>query len=216
MVLKNYRVLHDVIGLYTLILVAWGFYRLLFRFPVWVEELFLKPVVFGLPVLYRLRQDKGKSWRERLESVGITRTNWWAGVSLGLAVGVFYLLVGGLGMVLRGGDVIGFEVKESVIVIMVLAVATAISEQLVFMGYILTRLNDFWKHEWWSVTLTSVLFGLIHVPILVWGLRLPGETVVAQFLLIMLLGFGNGIVMLRVRNLVAPVLAQMLWGLIAW
>ena len=216
---EKYALLHDVLALYTLILVVWGFYRLLFRFPVWVEELFLKPLVFIVPVVYRLLQMKGKSWEERLESVGIVKENWFLGLAFGLALGVFYLFVGRVGLVLRGGGIVGppagglGAVPQQPIAVLGLALATALSEELVFIGYILLRLNEFWKHEWRSVLLTALMFGFIHLPILVFGYRLPMGTVLTQFVLVFLLGVGNGVVMLRVRNLLAPVISHTLWGM---
>src|SRR3989344_8052758 len=94
--------LHDVVSVYTTILVVWGFYRLLFRLPEWVEELFLKPVVFLLPVWRRVIKDEPGSLRGRLESLGITNKNLGVATALGLALGVFYLFVGRVGVSLRG------------------------------------------------------------------------------------------------------------------
>lgn len=214
MVVKKYGVLHDVLAVYTLILVVWGFYRLLFRLPVWLEELVLKPIVFGLPVVYRLAQEEGKSWWARWESVGLVKKNLGLGVVLGLALGVFYLLMGRLGVMLREGSMGNWdEVSGGPMMAVVLAVATAMSEQLVFMGYILPRLKQVWRNEWLAVGLTGIMFGLIHLPLLVFGYRLPLQTVVGQFWLALMLGWGNGIVMLRVGNLVTPILSQALWGM---
>lgn len=201
---KN-RLVAEVAGLYTVILVVWGFYRLLFRLPVWIEELVIKPMVFVAPVIYRLYQEKSQSWSERWASLGVTRVNLGMGLGLGLALGAFYLLVGGAG-----------ASKEmqlgSVGLTMVLAVATAISEQLVFMGYILLRLARVWRQEWGAVVVTAVLLAVIHVPILVFDYRLPGREILGQFLLVLALGLGNGAIMLRVKNLITPVLAHSLWG----
>jgi Fe2+ transport system protein B len=41
---EHLAVWHRVIGLYVLVFVVWGLYRLLFRFPVWFEEIVLKGV----------------------------------------------------------------------------------------------------------------------------------------------------------------------------
>jgi len=49
------------------LLVVWGFYRLIFRLPEEVEELFIKPVVWLLPVFYFLRKE-GKG----ISSLGFT------------------------------------------------------------------------------------------------------------------------------------------------
>ena len=213
---KKYSLLHDVVWVYTLILVVWGFYRLLFRFPDWVEELILKPIVFIGPVWYRLSREQGKTWRERWVSLGITGKNLPVAVVLGLALGVFYLLMGKLGVMLNSAGVgaSGGENNVGIGITLGLALATAISEQLVFMGYMVTRLTDFWKNEWLGVGITALLFAVIHVPILVFGYQLPIGVIASQFLLTFFLGMGNGLVMVRTRNLAAPVIAHSLWGVV--
>jgi len=208
--------LHDVVSVYMVILLVWGFYRLLFRLPEWVEELFLKPVVWLLPVARRVVKEEHESIKARLASVGVTTKNLGAAVALGLALGVFYLFVGRIGMMARSGQVSAPNLggmANSPILIIVLALATAIAEQLVFMGYILPRLVEVWQHEWRAAITTAVLFGIVHLPILIFGYQLPLQAVAGQFVLVLLLGLGNSMVMLRVKNVVTPILSHALWGL---
>lgn len=208
---ERYGKLHELVAVYTLILIVWGFYRLLFRFPEWVEELILKPGVFLVPVAIKLRRERG-SLKEKLASVGITSSNWQTAIILGLALGGVYLFAGKMGMVYgRGG--FGGGGENALWLVAVVAIATAISEQLVFMGYLLPRLVSIWKDERWAVVTTAALFGIVHLPILVFGYGLPFPIIAGQFLLVFLLGLGNSIVMLRVKNLITPVLSHALWGL---
>src|SRR3989304_3116094 len=84
----EYADLHDLVQFYVYLLIVWGFYRALFRFPV----------------ILRIRTD-GKTWGERLKSVGITWKNLFAALAFGLSLGVFYLFVGRMGQFFRFGSI---------------------------------------------------------------------------------------------------------------
>ena len=212
---REYTRLHDLFRFYILLLIIWGFYRTLFRFPDWIEELILKPLIFVVPVIVKIKAE-GKNWKERLEGVGITWKNLFAALAFGLSLGVFYLFVGRMGEFFRFGGTVGNPYGSPLgnpLLIIVLAFATAFSEELVFMGYLLPRLQKEWKDEWKSTTAVAVMFAVIHMPILIFGFRFPISLIVGQFLLIFILGFGNSILMLRLKNVAAPVLSHALWGI---
>ena len=158
----EYATLHDLVRLYVYVVIFWGFYRVLFRLPVEIEELILKPLVFVVPVLMRIRTD-GQHWGERLASVGITWKNLFAGLAFGLSLGVFYLFVGRLGQLFRFGPAAagayGADIANPVSVI-ILAVATAIAEELLFVGYLLPRLMKLWQNEWVAASIVAMAFGL--------------------------------------------------------
>ncbi len=209
----EYATLHDLVSFYVYLLIVWGFYRILFRLPTEVEEFFLKPLVFLLPVAMRIRTD-GKNWSERLASVGITWKNLFAGLAFGLSLGVFYLFVGRMGQFFRFGGASPYgAVPEQPLTVVLLAIATAFSEELVFVGYLLPRLEHLWKNEWKSATLVALMFGAIHIPILVFSYQFSLPLVIGQFLLTFVLGFGNCVLMLRLKNIAAPILSHALWGM---
>ena len=211
----EYRALHDLSRFYVYLLVVWGFYRVLFRFPVWVEEFVLKPLVFVIPVFLKVRREED-SWKKRLGSLGISWKNLFAALAFGLSLGVFYLFVGRLGQFFRFGGIVSNPYGSPLgnpILVLTLAFATAISEELAFMGYLLPRLQRVWKDEWKSATSVALLFAAIHMPILIFSYRYPASLVVGQFLLTFVLGFGNSVLMLRLKNVAAPILSHALWGM---
>ena len=54
----------NAIGLAVYLLIVWGFYRFLFQLPETIEEIFIKPVVWLLPVFFLLRSEKEKIGRK--------------------------------------------------------------------------------------------------------------------------------------------------------
>jgi len=220
---KEYLALHDLLRFYTYLLVVWGFYRVLFRFPGWVEELILKPIVFLLPVLTLVAHEKknitnpfaGKL-KVNWASLGIRWKNLFAALAYGLSLGVFYLFVGRMGQFFRFGGVVSNPYGSQLInpvLVLVLALATSVSEEVVFMGYLLPRFQKIWKDEWRSATVIAVLFAVLHLPVLIFSYRFPISLVLGQFLLTFILGFGNSVLMLRLKNVAAPIMSHWLWGM---
>src|SRR3990167_5353394 len=81
-------VLKNIISYFTFLLIAWGFYRLLFQLPEEIEELVVKPIVWLLP-LFTIVVNKE---RETLESVGITLKNLFPSIYLSLALGAVFVI----------------------------------------------------------------------------------------------------------------------------
>ena len=137
-----------------------------------------------------------------------------AALAFGLSLGVFYLFVGRMGQLFKFGTSAPYgNTPDNPLLVVILSLATAFSEELVFVGYLLPRFHHLWKDEWKSAMVVASLFALIHVPILLFSYRFPVSLIVAQFLLTFVLGFGNSVLMLRLNNLVAPILSHALWGM---
>jgi len=71
------------------LLVVWGFYRMLFKLPEEIEEVVVKPLIWLLPVLYFVRQERGN-----LASIGITFKNLFPAVYLALGLGAVFAIEG--------------------------------------------------------------------------------------------------------------------------
>ncbi len=93
-----------------------------------------------------------------------------------------------------------------------LSLATATWEQMVFSGFILSRLYLAFHNEWGSVGLTAFLYTLLHLPILWLESHANTSFVMIQLILFFFVGMGNAILMLRTRNLVAPILSHTAWA----
>ena len=79
---KKETVLRNVSILSAYLLVVWGLYRFFFQLPEEIEELFIKPIVWLLPVAYLVRKEKAN-----LESIGITLKNLFPSIYLSLLLG---------------------------------------------------------------------------------------------------------------------------------
>ncbi len=212
---KHLEVWHRVLGLYMFLLLAWGAYRFLFRFPVWFEEIVLKGLVFGLPVFYlAFRRDKFS-----FKFLGIMRERLFDSVALGIGLGLIVGLVAELGNFVRYGSAI-FDASSLTSAefggYIILSIVTAFWEQLVFSGYVLEKLRFVISDEWSLVWVVSIMFMALHLPALVFFHHLPLGQIVVSMVLFVLLSVGTSVLRLRYRNLMAPIMAHALWGIVVY
>jgi membrane protease YdiL (CAAX protease family) len=208
---KHLQVWHRVIGIYTFALVVWGFFRLLSPLPIWIEEVFVKAVVFGLPVFLVVLNKEKKD----LTSLGISTKNFFESVYLGLSLGAFFWFFGQLSNFIRHKGVLTLREIQPTSPefggFLLLALITAWWEELLFMGYILNRLLKVISAEWKVALITSTMFSLVYIPnMIVKGVSI--WQMLLQIILLFSLGLGNSILMLRTKNLIAPILSHALWG----
>lgn len=191
------------------LLIVWGFYRFLFQLPEQIEELFIKPVVWILPVLYLVKAE-----RQTLESIGITTKGLFPAVYYALGLGAFFVMEAlVINFVKYGGQFnLGANIGNlPLLPALGLSFATAISEELAFRGYIFTRVFNFIKNEIYANLLTSVFWAMIHVPITVFVWKLDFTAAVTYLVLTAIFGIGSAFVFARTKNIVSPILLHVLW-----
>jgi membrane protease YdiL (CAAX protease family) len=212
---RKMLVLRRTLMVYVVIFILWGLYRLLFRFPVFIEELVFKPLVF-LPPLFSVLVGEGRGWRQSWRAFGFRKKGLTLSIYYGLTLGIVYVLAARLGNLIFSKEMIlyGFSVGSwRLLTVFTLSLATAFWEQIVFSGFMLLRFMRILKDEWGSAFLTSFLFTLLHLPILLLEVKPELPFILIQMLLFFLVGFGNAVLMLRTRNIVAPVLSHTFWAL---
>ncbi|MEK7112782.1 MAG: hypothetical protein AAB875_05655, partial [Patescibacteria group bacterium] len=133
------------------LLIVWGFYRFLFKFPEEVEELVIKPVFWLIPVFYLIRKE-----RASLESIGITLKNLFPAIYFALGLGAFFVIEAIIiNFVKYGGLNFNANIGEKALLISFgLSFATAISEEISFSGYLFSRVCHDMGSEWLANNVT--------------------------------------------------------------
>lgn len=190
------------------LLVVWGFYRYLFRFPDEVEELFIKPIIWLLPVYYLLKIEKSK-----LYTVGITFKNLFPSIYLALGLGVLFAGEGFLVNYLKYGSLnFGANIgQDALLVSLGLSFATAISEEVSFRGYLFNRVWSALGNEWSANLLTSFAWAAVHVPVTVFVWKLTPEAALIYLFLTTLFGIGSAFVFARTKNVASSIFLHVLW-----
>lgn len=153
---------------------------------------------------------------EIVKSLGYSRSNLLYSVYFGLTLGAVYVVAIFLGSAVISGIATFKELPLSgfeILLVVVVSLATGVWEQTVFSGFLLARFQKLFDNEWLSVSLTAFLFTLLHIPILWLDSSLKPFYIVIQLLLFTLIGFGNAVLMLRARNILAPILSHTFWAL---
>src|SRR3989344_2367381 len=154
---KEVAIKHITI-LATYLLIVWGFYRFLFKLPEEIEELLIKPLIWLVPVFYLVKKEKLS-----LESIGITSKRLFPAIYLSLALGIVFAIEGVIiNFVKYGGIEFGANLGNNPLFFALgLSIATAISEEVTFRGYLFNRVWHVTGREWVSNFLTSVIWALI-------------------------------------------------------
>jgi len=190
------------------LLIVWGCYRLLFKLPDEVEELFLKPIIWLVPLVFLLKKE-----REGISSLGITLKNLFPAIYFSLGLGaIFALEAVVLNFAKYGSFVFAANIGDKFILSSIgLSFVTAFSEEIAFRGYIFNRVWKALGNEWIANLTTSAAWGLIHVPVAVFVFKLDFPAAVVYLLLTTLFGIGSAFVFARTKNVFGSILLHVLW-----
>ncbi len=208
---KGLTELRRVFWVFSFIFVIWGCYRFIFKLPDEVEELFLKPIVFLGPVFWVVLRKE----RKGLKSIGWSGKNFFKSMYLGIGLGMIFAAEGLLVNYIKhqGFDFMAFKGGGKwLLTSLGLALATAISEETVFRGFIMERLLRLWKDEISATLVSSILFVIIHWPITIFVLKYSLYQMLVHGLLVFVFSFGSCFLYSRTRTLVASILTHVMWG----
>jgi hypothetical protein len=190
------------------LLIVWGFYRLIFKLPDEIEELVIKPLVWLIPVFIIVKKEKLS-----LEFLGITFKNLFPAAYMSLGLGLAFLLEAILINYLKYGD-FNFAAnigKTAFFASLGLSFATAVSEEISFRGYLFNRVWQVLGNELAANLSTSVVWALIHIPIVVFVWKLNFSATILYMFLTTLFGIGSAFVFARTKNVASSILLHVLW-----
>lgn len=192
----------------TYLLLFWAFYRFLFELPEEVEELFVKPIVWLLPLVIILKKEK-----VGLSSIGFTFRNLFPAIYFSIGLGAIFVIEGLVTNFLKYG-MLNFGANLGSLPFLTslgLSFATSFSEETAFRGYIFGRLWWALKNEWTANLITTALWVTIHVPIAFFVRDLGLISGLLYLALTAIFGFGSAFIFARTRNIWGPILLHVLW-----
>ncbi len=206
--MKKEIVLKHATILAAYLFVVWGLYRLLFKLPEEVEELFVKPIIWLAPVVFFLKKEN-----QTISSLGISGKKLFPAIYFVIGLGALFTIEGLIINFVKYGG-LNFTAnlgEKSVLASLGISFATAFSEEISFRGYLFNRLWWALGNEWLANVLTSICWSLIHIPItfFVWEMELGAAG--AYLVLIFLFGMGSAFVFARTRNVFSSIFLHVLW-----
>lgn len=206
--------LKHVISYYAFILVVWGFFRALFKLPEQVEELFLKPAIWLIPLFFILKKEK----------LGLDSLGW---TTKGLLKSIFYIVVGGgliyMGVVFSLGLIFGdnldklnifsmWEEKKSLLLAgLGISVVTAIVEETAFRGFIFNRVNKIFGDELLANLANTVAWVAIHMPIFIFVYHLSVDDLLLRGILSGVFALGAAYLFARTGNILPGIFLHIFW-----
>lgn len=206
---KKELALKNAVALSTYLLIVWGLYRFLFKLPDEVEELFVKPIFWLIPVFYLLSKERAK-----ISSLGITFKNLFPAIYFSLGLGAFFVIEAiFINFVkYKGLDFSANLGNTPFMTSLGLSFITAVVEEITFRGYIFNRVWHALGGEWVANILSSLAWGLVHVPITFFVWQLDVQAAITYLFLTTLFGIGSAFVFARTRNIFSSILLHILWA----
>ncbi len=176
------------------------------------DEFIFKQLVFVAPVIWYVRNKEKQS----IATLGLTGRNFFTSVYIGLGFGIVFALEGLAAHVIKYGKldvnpIAAFQQYGFFLII--LSLATAFSEELLSRGFVFNRIYEKTKNLAYSSVVSTVMFMLLHVPILVTTTKLQGMTLILFFVTDFVLATANSLLYYNTGSLVAPILVHIFWNM---
>ncbi len=204
------------LNLWAVILIVWSIYRTYLKLPEWFDEFIAKPLVFVLPVFIYIKKIEKK---EILSSLFINK-NFRSFVKeffISFGVGLILLFTALLSVYLRFKKVGLFDHFPGLNqfgLIVLTALATGITEEILSRGFVLKRLYEESKNAYSSTFFASILFFFLHVPILFASAKINGSMLLVFMVTDLLLSMVTGLIMIQRKSLTVPILIHAFYNVV--
>jgi membrane protease YdiL (CAAX protease family) len=205
-----------MLNVWAVVLILWSLYRTAnIAMPLWFDEFIAKPAVFILPVLWFIHKYEGTTiW----EGLWLSKENIRSSLYYALGIGIFFAVTAAIGNISKYGhfstNATLFSLSSSTFgMTIAITIATAISEEILSRGFVIKRLYEESKSVYGSAFLGSVLFLILHVPILFGDYKLSGPSIILLLSTNFILSFINSIVFIDRKNLLAPILIHAFYNI---
>src|SRR5258708_5939213 len=149
--------------LFLFIFVIWTVYRYFTHFPEWVDEIVFKPILYIGPTFLLVRHFD----RQSLDSLGFSKKRVLQNIGIGILVAIalisYNLLISyfktkQLQLNFTGRD------PSALLLPFIISFFTALSEEIVFRGYMFSRMLKNTQNAFVAIIVSSLVFSVIHIP----------------------------------------------------
>ncbi|MDH7476713.1 MAG: CPBP family glutamic-type intramembrane protease [Microgenomates group bacterium] len=203
-----------MLNLWAVILIVWSVYRYYFHLPDWFDEFIAKPIVFVAPVYFYIKKREKKEF--------FTAINWnlkpvASNLFFGFAIGLIFFITALFGNYIKFQKFVFLPGKAinllNIFLIICLALATSITEEILSRGFVLKRLYEESKNIYTSSFFSSILFFFLHVPILFTNIKITGNLLLYFMVTDLLLSLTVSFIYLEKKDLNLPILVHLFYNL---
>lgn len=206
----------QVFIVWFLIFIVWAIYRAYFILPEAIDELLVKPLIFVAPIIFLVWIKENKSLKElglRFSGAGVM-----VDIYIGVVLGILLAVEGLIANYLKYGQfsfgpIDALYTAGGVSAFLFLSLATAFSEEVFARGFLFNRLYKATNEQMASAVVSSILFTLIHIPIMFTRLHLTGNALLFYPLSIFAMGVVNSYLFSIRGTLTLPILVHAFWNM---
>lgn len=195
--------LRNVFALYFFIFFFWSIYRYFVHLPDIIDEL-VKPIVWIAPTLFIIWHEKRK-----MSDYGLHDNKFIRNAGIGLGTG---LLISLPKLVLTSSSSPISCSLPSVFYFFIVSALTAITEEFVFRGYLMTVLMKFCKDTFIAIVGNSLLFVAIHIPILLCVYHYSLSNSLMYLMTLFSVSLIYAYLFVHTRTLTASIITHTLWN----
>lgn len=117
-----------------------------------------------------------KSNKQNMETIGLYKGKWKNSIIMGIILASFLFYTNCLSNLISGSHLIALK---EILILLVCYLSGAVCEEIVFRGYIGTRIYGLIKKRWLAVIIVGLLFIIIHFPyrMIAYGMTLSDLTI---------------------------------------
>ena len=173
-----------------------------------------KPLVFVLPVFYYIVKIDKKPLLSSL-LINLKPKKLVSDFLYSLVLAVMFLGAAALALYLRFKNISLPILPQGnqIFLIVILAIATGITEEILSRGFVLKKLYDESKNYFSSIFISSILFFILHIPILFANAKITGNLLLAFMATDMVLSIINGYLFLERKSLLPPILIHAFYNI---
>lgn len=177
---------------YIYLLLAWGSFRYFVRLPEVIDELWFKPLLWLVPLFWW-----NLAMKEKVVMFGKQKL---LSLVLGVLVGVAYFLL------LKYGNWRTFELDVNILGV---AVATAVTEELVFSGFVAGYLEKIRSGKWINLLIVGLMTAVIRLPILLFVYQANLNEVIGVLLVVFASGVINAWIRVKTGDVTGSIVARL-------
>ncbi|MBI4137492.1 CPBP family intramembrane metalloprotease [Candidatus Roizmanbacteria bacterium] len=200
---------------YTYLFSSWSLYRFITFFPEAIDEMIFKPLIWLLPLVILIVSYEKRSITK---SLGFNFSHSVYDSLFGSLVAIFLFGIVIASLYLRYGTILVNPHDLSLWTLIFFAgmsLATAIVEESVFRGFIMTRLMHVLHSKLWANIIATLLFLLIHLPIYAFTQALNFVEITHILALSGIISFIDGYLFYHRQGIVAPIASHATWNFMA-
>jgi membrane protease YdiL (CAAX protease family) len=205
--------LEPIFQIWAWVLLVWSLYRYFIKLSEPVDEFIFKPLIYLSPVIWFVLKNE----KRKIESLGLTTKNIFRSLYIGIGFGAAFAAEGILANILKNGTLVINPIQSvqqyGMGMLLFISIATAISEEVLNRGFLFNRLREKTQNLPYAVIISTVLFILLHVPILVSMLNLQGPVLIVYFVSNIILSVVNCMLYENTGSLAAPILVHLFWNM---